>query len=120
MTTEQRGRTPAVVAGRVTADIARQPLRDVVTALLSFDLEDGDVDVDAVERIRERDFDDWGDAVTRSGLFTPPEIEALARSWHADPRSLFEALLTGSDDMTRKRYEIVWDSLDQADSREYA
>ncbi|MFF2113621.1 hypothetical protein [Rhodococcus koreensis] len=119
MTTEQRVRTP-VVAGRVAADIAGQPLRDVVAALFSFDLEDAQIDPHAVERIRERDFDDWGDAATRSGLFTPPEIESLARSWHADPRTLLEALLTDSDDMTRKRYEIAWDSLDQVDSVEYA
>ncbi|EID78048.1 MULTISPECIES: hypothetical protein [Rhodococcus] len=66
------------------------------------------------------DFDDWVLAATRSGLFTPREIEALARSWHADPRTLFGALLTYADDMTRKRYEIAWDSLDEADSREYA
>ena len=119
MTTEQLVCNP-VVAGRVADGIARGPLRDVVAAMFSFDLEDGDVDVDAVERIRAGDFDDWVSAAARSGLFTPREIEALARWWHADPRSLFEALLTDADDMTRRRYEIVWDSLDQADSREYA
>ena len=119
MTTEQLVRN-TIIAGRVAADIARQPLRDVVAALFSFDLGDGDVDLDAVERIRERDFDDWVLAATRSGLFSPREIESLARSWHADPRTLLEALLTDSDDMTRKRYEIAWDSLDQADSVEYA
>ncbi|MBV6760628.1 hypothetical protein [Rhodococcus opacus] len=37
----------------------------------------------------------------------------------APPRSLFDALLADSDDMTR-RYEIVWDSLDEADSLESA
>lgn len=119
MTTEQLVRNP-VVAVRVAADIASQSPRDVVAAMLSFDLDDGKVDLDAVERIRERDFDDWVLAATRSGLFSPREIEALARLWHADPRSLFEALLTDADDMTRKRYEIAWDSLDEADSLEYA
>ncbi|TQC49808.1 hypothetical protein EEB14_07600 [Rhodococcus sp. WS4] len=119
MTTEQLVPKPVVV-GRGVADIARQSLRDVVAAMFSFDLEDGDVDLDAVERIRAGEFDDWVSAAARSGLFASQEIEALARSWHADPRSLFEALLTDADDMTRKRYEIVWDSLDEADSREYA
>ena len=119
MTTEQLVRNP-VVAVRVAADIASQSPRDVVAAMFSFDLDDRDVDFDAVERIRERDFDDWVLAAARSGLFSPREIEALARSWHADRRSLFEALLTDADDMTRKRYEIVWDSLDEADSLEYA
>ena len=119
MTTEQLVRNP-VFAGRVDDGIASQSPRDIVAAMLSFDLEDGNVDFGAVERIRERDFDDWVLATPRSGLFSPGEIEALARSWHADPRSLFESLLTDADDMTRKRYEVVWDSLDEADSREYA
>ncbi|QSE77705.1 hypothetical protein [Rhodococcus koreensis] len=119
MTTEQLVRNP-VFAGRAAGDIASQSPRDVVAAMFSFDLDNGNVDFDAVERIREREFDDWVLAATRSGLFSPREIEALARSWHADPRSLFEALLTDADDMTRKRYEIAWDSLDKADSLEYA
>ncbi|ABH00137.1 conserved hypothetical protein (plasmid) [Rhodococcus jostii RHA1] len=119
MTTEQLVRN-TIIAGRVAADIASQSPRDLVAAMFSFDLEDGNVDLDAVERIRDRDFDDWVLAATRSGLFTPREVEALARSWHADPRSLFEELLTDADDLTRRRYEIVWDSLDEADSREYA
>ena len=118
MTTAQLARNP--VAGRVDADVARRPLCDVVAAIFSLDLEDGTVDLDAVERIRADDFDDWVLTTARSGLFTPREVESLARSWHADPMSLFDALLTDADDMTRKRYEIVWDSLDQADSREYA
>ena len=119
MTTEQQVRNP-VVAGGGAADIACRPPHDVVAAMFSFDLGDGDIDLDAVERIREGDFDDWVLAAARSGLFSPCELEALARSWHADPRSLFEALLTDSDDMTRRRYEIVWDSLGEADSRAYA
>ncbi len=84
MTTEQLVRNP-IVTGRVTADIASQSPRDVVAAMFSFDLDDGKVDLDAVERIREREFDDWISATARSGLFSPQEIEALARSWHADP-----------------------------------
>lgn len=119
MTTEQLVRN-TIVAGRVAADIASQSPRDIVAAMFSFDLDDGKVDFDAIERIRAGDVDDWVSAATRSGLFSPREIEALARSWHADPRSLFEALLTDADDMTRRRYEIAWDSLDKADTREYA
>jgi hypothetical protein len=119
MTTEQLVRN-TVVAGEGAADITCRPRRDLAAATLSFDLEDGDVDLDAVERIREGDFDDWVLAATRSGLFSPHEIEDLTWSWHTDPRSLFEALLTDSDEMTRRRYEIVWDSLDEADSLEEA
>ena len=119
MTTEQLVRN-TIIAGQVAADIASQSPRDIVGALFSFGLDDGNVDLDAVERIRAGDFDDWVLAATRSGLFAPREIDALARSWHAKPRSLFEALLADADDLTRRRYENVWDSLDEADSREYA
>jgi len=121
MTTGQLVHNP-VVGDWGAEGIARQPLGDVVGALFSFDLEDGDgdVDVDAVERIRASHFDDWVSAAARSGLFTPREVEDLVRSWQADPRSLSEALLTDADDLTRRRYEIVWDSLDETDSREYA
>ncbi|PQP20893.1 hypothetical protein [Rhodococcus opacus] len=119
MTTEQLVRN-TIIVGRVAYGIASRPPRDIVAAMFSFDLDGGDVDLDAVERIRAGDFDDWVSAAARSGLFSPREVEALARPWHADPRSLFEALLTDADDMTRRRYEIVWNSLDQADSREYA
>ncbi|EID79877.1 MULTISPECIES: hypothetical protein [Rhodococcus] len=119
MTTEQLARH-TVDTGRIAADIASHPPCDVVAAIFPLEPGDGHVDLDAVERIRAGEFDDWTLAAARSGLFSPREIEALARSWHADPRSLFEALLTDSDDMTRRRYEIVWDSLAEADSREYA
>ena len=119
MTTEPLIRH-TIDTGEVIADCARRPLCDFVAAMFSFDLGDGHVDFDAVERIRAGEFDDWVLAATRSGLFLPHEIAALTRSWHADPRSLFEALLTDSDDVTRKRYQIVWDSLDEADSLEYA
>ncbi|QHE73761.1 MULTISPECIES: hypothetical protein [Rhodococcus] len=119
MTTEPLVRHTVDTSG-VIADYASRPLCAVVAVMFSFDLGDGYVDFDAVERIREGEFDDWVLAATRSGLFLPHEIAALARSWHTDPRSLFEALLTDADDVTRKRYQIVWDSLDEADSLEYA
>ena len=88
--------------------------------MFSFDLDDGKVDLDAVERIRERDFDDWVSAATRSGLLSPREIEALARSWHADPRSLLDAHHANSDDLTRRRYQAIWNSLGTLDAVEYA
>jgi hypothetical protein len=119
MTTEQLVHD-ADVQGRIADGIARRPFCDVVAAMFSFDLDDRDVDFDAVERIRAGEFDDWVRATARSGLFTPREVETMARSWHANPRSLFEELLTDSDDLARRRYEIVWASLDEADTREYA
>jgi hypothetical protein len=121
MTTEQLIFNTPVVGGLATG-IASPTLRDFVAAMFSLDSGDGIVDVDAVERIREGEFDDWVLAATRSGLFSAHEVEALAQSWHADPRSLFEALLADADDVSRKRYETVWDSLadTDTDTLEYA
>jgi len=42
------------------------------------------------------------------------------QSWHADPRSLFDALLANSDDLTRRRYQAIWNSLGTLDAVEYA
>jgi hypothetical protein len=42
------------------------------------------------------------------------------QSWHADPRSLFDALLANSDDLTRRRYQAIWNSPGTLDAVEYA
>jgi hypothetical protein len=119
MTTEQLIRNTPVAGGLATGK-ASQPLRDFVAAMFSLDAGDRIIEVDAVQRIHEGYFDDWILAATRSGLFSAREIEALAQAWHADPRSLFEVLLVDADDMSRKRYGTVWDSLTDTDMLEYA
>ncbi|MGW4339716.1 hypothetical protein ACWEK5_44085 [Rhodococcus koreensis] len=107
--------------GQAAVPIHAQPLLDLVAAVIAVDTSDGSLDVDAVERIRQRQFDDWVLAAARSGLFTAGGIDTLVQCWRADPRSLLDALLAHSDDLTRRRYQAIWNSLGGApDAREYA
>lgn len=92
----------------------------VVSAMFSLDLDEGKVDHAAVARIHDGDFDEWILAAARSGLFSPQAVEALVQWWEDDPKSLFDALLVEADEITRKRYEVAWNSLDEAASLEYA
>ncbi|MGV9871028.1 hypothetical protein [Rhodococcus koreensis] len=97
--------------GQAAVPIHAQPLLDLVAAVIAVDTSEETLDLDAVERIRQRQFDDWVLAAARSGLFTASEIDTLVQCWRADPRSLFDALLANSDDLTRRRYQAIWNSL---------
>ncbi|MFZ2174537.1 MAG: hypothetical protein WAW17_10955 [Rhodococcus sp. (in: high G+C Gram-positive bacteria)] len=103
-------------AGTLADSVVPAPSNDVFGAMFSLDLGDGDVDQDAVERIQDGELEEWVEAAARSGLFTAEAVGALALSWQENPKSLFDALLGGADEMTRKRYELVWDALDEAAS----
>ncbi|MGV9866376.1 hypothetical protein [Rhodococcus koreensis] len=70
------------------------------------------LDLDAIARIRQCQFDDWVVPAARSGLLAAHEIEALAQSWYACPRSLFDALLADSDELTRRRCQAISNSID--------
>ncbi|MDF3306676.1 hypothetical protein CJ179_42000 [Rhodococcus sp. ACS1] len=108
MNTEQRMHSDTVVA----VD------GDVFATMFTLDLGDGEVDRDAVERIHGGDFDEWIEAAARSGLFTPQAVAALVQQWQENPKSLFDALLVDADEMTHKRYAIIWDALDDVDTFE--
>jgi len=98
-------------AGQAAMPIRTRKLQDLVAAMWSVDTSD-ELDLDAVARIRQRQFDDWILAAARSGLLTAREIDTLVQCWHADPRSLFDALLADSDELTRRRYQTIWNSTD--------
>jgi len=98
-------------AGQATLPIRTRKLQDLVAAMWSVDTSD-ELDFDAVARIRQRQFDDWILAAARSGLFSAREIDTLVQCWHAYPRSLFDALLANSDELTRRRYQAIWNSTD--------
>jgi len=98
-------------AGQAAMPIRTRKLQDLVAAMWSVDTSD-ELDLDAVARIRERQFDDWILAAARSGVFSAREIDTLAQFWHASPRSLFDALLADSDELTRRRYQAIWNSTD--------
>lgn len=42
----------------------------------------------------------------------------LVQQWQENPKSLFDALLVDADEMTHKRYAIIWDALDDVDTFE--
>ncbi|MGW4339565.1 hypothetical protein ACWEK5_43300 [Rhodococcus koreensis] len=119
MTTRQWVSNPEGT-GQAAMPIHLQPLLDLVAAVIAVDTSDESLDLDAVERIRQRQFDDWVLAAARSGLFTAGDIDTLVQCWRADPRSLFDALLANSDDLTRRRYQAIWNSLGVPDALEYA
>ncbi|MFC9554009.1 hypothetical protein ACFTWF_24540 [Rhodococcus sp. NPDC056960] len=117
MTTEQ---CVSHGTGRTAMPVHEQALHELVAAMNPLDASDGPLNLDAVVRIRQRQFDDWILAAARSGLVTAREIGTIVQSWDASPRSLFDALLAGSDDLTRRRYHAIWNSLGTLDAREYA
>ncbi|AOW93944.1 hypothetical protein BFN03_18240 [Rhodococcus sp. WMMA185] len=93
---------------------------EIFASLFTLDLGDGGVDFGTVERIHAGDFDEWIEAAARSGLFTRHDVEALVRSWERSPKSLFDALLSDVDEVTRHRYTAVWDALDNLTTFETA
>ncbi|MCQ4118608.1 hypothetical protein [Rhodococcus tibetensis] len=86
---------------------------DYVTATFSRDFGAEGFDYDTVERIHSGEFDEWMSALAQSGLFTNRTIAHARQRWQDDPRSLLDTLLTNADEMTVKRYEIVWQALDR-------
>jgi hypothetical protein len=111
MTTEQSVRDTGGT-GQATMPIRTRKLQDLVAAMCSIDTSDEPLDLDAIARIRQRQFDDWIVPAARSGLLTAREIETLVQCWHACPRSLFDALLANSDELTRRRCQAIWNSID--------
>ncbi|TQC47438.1 hypothetical protein EEB14_20565 [Rhodococcus sp. WS4] len=87
---------------------------DYVTATFSRDFVAEGFDYDAVERIHQGLFDEWGHALGQSGLFTNRTVASALHSWQNDPHSLLDALIAGADEMTLKRYDSAWEALDRA------
>ncbi|MFD6057976.1 MULTISPECIES: hypothetical protein [Rhodococcus] len=87
---------------------------DYVTATFARDFVAEGFDHDAVERIHSGLFDEWSHALAQSGLFTNRTVAAALHSWQDDPHSLLDALLANADEMTLKRYDLVWEALERA------
>ncbi|MGW5151919.1 hypothetical protein [Rhodococcus koreensis] len=111
MSTEQSVRDTGGT-GQATMPIRIRKLQDLVAAMCSIDTSDEPLDLDAIARIRQCQFDDWVVPAARSGLLAAHEIEALVQCWYACPRSLFDALLADSDELTRRRCQAIWNSID--------
>ena len=86
---------------------------DYVTATFARDFVAEGFDHDTVERIHRGLFDEWTHALAQSGLFSNGTVAATLDSWQDDPHSLLSALLANADEITLKRYELVWEALER-------
>ncbi|NLE81392.1 MAG: hypothetical protein GX610_17760 [Rhodococcus sp.] len=84
-----------------------------VSAMFSDEFVDGGVDNDLIEQIHRGEFGEWLFAVGGSGLFTNAEVAIMEREWQQNPRAFFDALLAEADEITTKRCNLVWESLDR-------
>jgi hypothetical protein len=84
---------------------------DYVTATFARDFVAEGFDYDTVERIHSGDLDEWTFALAQSGLFTNRVVAHAQQAWQDDPRSLLDSLLADADEMTVKRYDVVWQAL---------
>lgn len=79
----------------------------LVRAIFAYEFDDLDtVDATAVDAIRSGDLTDWVQAISDSGLLTASVVRDLELAWRADPELLVDALLDGSDEITRRRFRV--------------
>lgn len=102
--------------GRGVVNASSNCIEDYIAAMFAYEFMDGGVDVDALERIHRGDVREWVTAVASSGLFTNAQVQRIDAGWRRDPRSLLEALLAEADEMTVKRCEMTWATLDRVGS----
>ena len=87
--------------------------RELIAALFADEFPDGVVDVAVLRRIHAGELDEWRTALDRSGLFDKAALATIAEQWRADPGVLLNALLSASDDVTRRRWLMAWSALDR-------
>ncbi|WP_194817582.1 hypothetical protein [Nocardia sp. XZ_19_385] len=87
--------------------------RESVAALFADEFAEGSVDVSALRRIHAGEFGEWLTALDRSGLFGKDALTTIGDQWRGDPRLLLDALLSDSDDVTRRRWLMAWSALDR-------
>lgn len=85
-----------------------------VSAMFSDEFVDGGVDHDLIEQIHRGEFGEWLFAVAGSGFFTNAEVDIMEREWQQNPRAFLDALLAEADEVTSKRCNVTWASLDRA------
>ncbi|NLE79433.1 MAG: hypothetical protein GX610_07570 [Rhodococcus sp.] len=93
---------------------------DYISAVFGLDFVAGPLGFESVARIHRGEVDEWVDSVAQSGLFSNRVVVDAERAWEANPRLLFVALLADADELTSKRFGMVWDSLDLVDVVAYA
>jgi hypothetical protein len=86
---------------------------DYVAAMFSYEFQGGGIDYDTLETLHRGDVHEWVEALEHSGLFDGPTIADAAARWKHRPRLLLDILLLDADEMTRKRCDMAWFSLDR-------
>lgn len=86
---------------------------DYVAAMFSYEFQDGGVEYDTIEAIHRGDVQEWATALAQSGLFERTTVLDAEATWKRRPRLLFDLLLQGADEMTRRRCVMAWSSLDR-------
>ncbi|MFD4183531.1 hypothetical protein [Rhodococcus sp. NPDC058514] len=81
--------------------------KELVSAVLSYEFDGGEVDACAIDLVRGGEFAEWRDALTDSGLFTDDAVEFIGSAWRRDPELLVDALLDGADEVSRRRLKTV-------------
>ncbi|MBP1159754.1 MULTISPECIES: hypothetical protein [Rhodococcus] len=81
--------------------------KDLVSAVLSYEFDGGEIDAWAIDLVRGGEFAQWRDALTDSGLFTDNAVEVIGSAWRRDPELLVDALLDGADEVSRRRLKTM-------------
>lgn len=84
-----------------------------VSAMFSYEFQDGGIDYDTIESIHRGDVDEWVTALAQSGLFERSTVLDAEYTWKYRPRLLLDMLLCDADEMTRRRCDMAWASLDR-------
>ncbi|MFC9892193.1 hypothetical protein ACFVMC_00740 [Nocardia sp. NPDC127579] len=87
--------------------------RELVAAVFAAEFDEGVVEVAVLRRIHAGQVTEWLEALDRSGLFGRDALATIADQWRADPAVLLDALLSTSDDVTRRRWLMAWSALDR-------
>ncbi|MFD4438112.1 hypothetical protein, partial [Bacillus safensis] len=82
------------------------PTKDLVNAVLFCEWDGGEIDVYAIDLVREGDTVEWQEALSESGLFTDAALAVIVEAWRRDPELLVDALLSGADEVSRRRLKV--------------
>jgi hypothetical protein len=83
------------------------PTNDLVNAVLSYEFDGGEVDVHAIDRVRDGEYGEWMNALSESGMFSDEALASIVTAWRHDPELLVDALLGGADEISRRRLKAA-------------
>ncbi len=84
-----------------------------VAAMFSYEFQDGGIDYDTIEAIHRGAVHEWVVALALSGLFEKATVIDAEDTWKQRPRLLMDMLLHDADEVTRRRCDMAWTSLDR-------